>query len=366
MTSASPFPTVAHSQPTTGILPGQPMNAFDSGESIYDLVPPEAAVAPHARPSRAAVAQLRAKASAPPSYSTLGLLNSTKIVANAQGDEVDIDGVGGGAHPVKAGARGFGREVKREIEPSSFLRRGTGNPASDSLRPYHTRAATLDASYGGGEEGGLGGSRGGASGSDGDYGRLPPLDDIEGGTRFTRRLVQMPKPSVPAAHEAPLHGLVSDKDFVAANAIEAAASAAKKRHQQEAPVRAVDRKDFGKVPAYIARAKADAAAHRGAIAAASHGAGGVAGASAGGADGSVNGGRSRGMRGVQEMSDEERSELLAQLRAKWAEKNRQYQQLSFRMDTQTKVQRKERLERELEQVEAYIAKLSKQHVVLRP
>jgi len=62
------------------------------------------------------------------------------------------------------------------------------------------------------------------------------------------------------------------------------------------------------------------------------------------------------------MTDEERDEMIAGLKKKWDETHKQYQSLTFNIDTVTKVQRKEGLEVEMEQIEKAIQKLSKKNI----
>lgn len=353
---------------------------FVSGESIYNLVPPSRPVA-----KGSAVDQLvrsptqamqRAAAGAPPSYSTLGLLNSTKVVANASGAEKDIDEQAGGVHPIRATSRTIGRVVKREVDTQEFLRRGTGAPACDStarLAASQQRLRRMDGSPGSGGdmaveydeegnecEGGGFDATGAPLPASYRSGRSLGLSGESRtlGRSFSRPRVADPKPGVPDARDVPLCGLKSDKNYVLSNAVEAVQQPT--RHKQPVQSRAVDRATYGKVPAYLEKVKDDVARERAAAS------GGDAAASAGAGGTGAGGASAGGPGGLDVMGEEERKQLLAELKQKWTDRNKQYQQLSFRLDTRSKVLRKEYLERELERIEAFISKLSKGKVIVKP
>ena len=61
------------------------------------------------------------------------------------------------------------------------------------------------------------------------------------------------KPSVPKKDEKPIHGLVSDKNFIVANAVEAILSAPVLPSQKDKDY--LKKKNFGKVPKYISKIK---------------------------------------------------------------------------------------------------------------
>jgi hypothetical protein len=64
------------------------------------------------------------------------------------------------------------------------------------------------------------------------------------------------------------------------------------------------------------------------------------------------------------MCAEERAELLAHLKAKWATVNAAYLKLGFVLDIESKIKRKEALEAELAGIEADIRRLGRGDVVL--
>ena len=69
---------------------------------------------------------------------------------------------------------------------------------------------------------------------------------------------------------------------------------------------------------------------------------------------------------VDAMEDEERLELIEQLKAKWDHVNKIYQKMGHNVvfDTQGKVRRKENLENELDQIEKDIETLQRGRVLI--
>lgn len=153
----------------------------------------------------------------------------------------------------------------------------------------------------------------------------------------------MTKPAVPKATERPVMGLVSQKNFVKANAIENILAKPPKR---EEPLRATQKRDYGKVPKYLQTIKSQIAAEREIIAEyhrqqeeAEHGT-------------------------ARAMSEEERDELLVELKMKWAKLNRAYGGLPFSLDVPSHQRKKEQLEHEMTQLEKDIKTLQGRQVVV--
>lgn len=69
---------------------------------------------------------------------------------------------------------------------------------------------------------------------------------------------------------------------------------------------------------------------------------------------------------LRQMPEEERLQLLDELKNRWEEVNRNFQQMAhlIKLDTNGKLRRKEQYEREMDQLEAAIAKLSKPNVLV--
>lgn len=167
------------------------------------------------------------------------------------------------------------------------------------------------------------------------YSKNPMLPDP---TSVTNKKAKQ-KPPVPKKTEKPIMNLVSAKNFITANAVEAILSEAKTVKNRE--MNYTQKADYGKVPAYLARNKAKIAAEKAAIQEYM----------------SMQEQQNQGDSMV-EMPMEERENLKLHLKKKWAEINELYQKLSFTLDTPAKQKRKETYERELVQVENDIKKLN--------
>ena len=63
----------------------------------------------------------------------------------------------------------------------------------------------------------------------------------------------MPKPAVPKRDEKPIHGLVSDKNFIVANAVENILAAPKLPAQKDKDY--LKKKNYGAVPKYLTKIK---------------------------------------------------------------------------------------------------------------
>ncbi len=64
------------------------------------------------------------------------------------------------------------------------------------------------------------------------------------------------------------------------------------------------------------------------------------------------------------MSEDERGQLLRHLKTKWAAVNVEYQKLGFVMDIDSKIKRREAMERQLAEIEKDIRTLERGDVVL--
>eukprot|EP00163_Fabomonas_tropica_P005351 TRINITY_DN14863_c0_g1_i1.p1 TRINITY_DN14863_c0_g1~~TRINITY_DN14863_c0_g1_i1.p1 ORF type:complete len:248 (+),score=85.85 TRINITY_DN14863_c0_g1_i1:421-1164(+) len=168
---------------------------------------------------------------------------------------------------------------------------------------------------------------------------------------FVRKGVVARKPAVPKRSERPLMGVKTEKNFVTANAVDAILSVPSKRPQEE--FNFTKKKDFGKKPAYLDKVKNEVEAERQYI---------------------EEWERMQQEQDYQEMtpggqvamlSEEERQELLAGMKANWQKINLAYQTLSFSLDTPAKRIKKERYEAEMAQLEQDIARLSKQYVFVQ-
>ncbi len=151
------------------------------------------------------------------------------------------------------------------------------------------------------------------------------------------------KPAVPPRSEKPVMGLVSHKNFITANAVDNILAVPKKISHEKPDF--VHKPDYGKVPQYLHRVKAQVDEEY------------------------------RMIRAMQEVPDEtssqlkvlgeqERQEILNGLKANWERINKEYQTLGFALDSVSKKKKKEEYERMLEQIEKDIAKLHKSFVII--
>lgn len=166
----------------------------------------------------------------------------------------------------------------------------------------------------------------------------PPEDK-----QYHRTVVLPTKPSVPKKAEKPVMGLTTEKNFVVANAVENIL-AVPRRPVKDDPL-PTQSKTFGKVPKYLNKIKRDVENEREYIR-------------------QMNNQQSSGHDNdrMRMMTEEEKNEIISGLKKKWEDTHKQYQSLTFNIDTITKVQRKENLEVEMEQIEKAIQKLSKKNI----
>jgi len=154
-------------------------------------------------------------------------------------------------------------------------------------------------------------------------------------------------PPVPKRDEKPVMGLVSSKNFITTNAIEAILSQARNRPTEEA--RWTDRQGFGEVPKYLKRNKQALDAEKRRVE------------------------EYMALREEQELKDagvvrsisrEERDQILRHLKLKWASVNTAYQKMTFTLDTPAKQKRKEQYEAELSEIERDIRMLERGESIL--
>ena len=77
------------------------------------------------------------------------------------------------------------------------------------------------------------------------------LPDLNLVSKFERP--GQPKPAVPKKDEKPIHGLVSDKNFIVANAVENILAAPKLPQQKDKDY--LKKKNYGAVPKYLTKIK---------------------------------------------------------------------------------------------------------------
>ena len=154
------------------------------------------------------------------------------------------------------------------------------------------------------------------------------------------------KPDVPKKEEQPVMNLVTSKNFVVSNAVETILAAPKKTSQSAKDY--LQKEDYGKVPKYLSSIKQDIEAEYDYI------------------------------RQLQQQQDFENSErqrplneservtLIDGLKTRWEQVNTEYQASTHitKLDTVGKVNRKEKYEAELTQIEKDIEKLNRKNLLV--
>merc|ERR1711988_15007 len=155
------------------------------------------------------------------------------------------------------------------------------------------------------------------------------------------------KAGVPKREEKPVMGLVTSKNFITCNAVENILAVPKKTDVRQ--VSYMNKKGYGKVPAYLEKVKGEIQDEYNYIMQMQEAAGEEYGEEG-------DGGRTR------MLSEGERVSMLNGLKTNWDRINKAYQTLSFTLDTPAEEQRKEEFEAQLEQIERDIERLSKRNV----
>jgi len=149
---------------------------------------------------------------------------------------------------------------------------------------------------------------------------------------------------VPKNGDKPIHGLVSDKNFIVANAVEKILAAPKLPARQERDM--LKKRNYGKVPKYVNKIKAEIEDEYNLV-----------------REMQIEEQNERDRQRML-MPEEERQELIAALKKKWEVLMRDYQKESHhgKLDTIGKKSRKEVIEADMDQVEADIKKLQKNYI----
>ncbi|CAM9956683.1 unnamed protein product [Ectocarpus sp. 12 AP-2014] len=232
------------------------------------------------------------------------------------------------------------KEGNRSMEPRHFLRVGEGTEARRRAgkRPDLPKIVH-----------GLGGSGGGAAARSGS----PAGWASRGPTGMKRGLQLLParmKPPVPRRGERPTMGLHSTKNFVTSNAVETILAVPANRHRP--PIDYLKKEDFGRVPDYLAQVQAEVRAENEMVEEFVREQMGIS---------------AIAKEEIPEMPSEEQAELVDKLKAKWDDVNCRYQLLVHQTFFDNgRLVAKARLEKELDEIEADIAKLTKGPVVVVP
>mmetsp|Transcript_24973 Transcript_24973/g.63003 ORF Transcript_24973/g.63003 Transcript_24973/m.63003 type:complete len:291 (-) Transcript_24973:205-1077(-) len=162
----------------------------------------------------------------------------------------------------------------------------------------------------------------------------------------TRRNTAPMKAGVPNRNDKPVMGLVSQKNFVTANAVDNILAVPPPRPAGE--VNYLEKEDYGQVPTYLDGVKKQIHDEYELIRMIEEEA------------------NKEELEHVEMLSEQERKGLLDGLKQTWEMINREYQGLSFTLDTESKKKRKEECEQKLTQIEKDIGFLSKKFVFLTP
>jgi len=154
------------------------------------------------------------------------------------------------------------------------------------------------------------------------------------------------KPDIPAIHDKPIMDLVTSKNFVVANAVEAILAAPRKVSAGAKDY--IKKKDYGRVPKYLQHIKKDIDAEYEYIRHLQQ-----------------QEDEARGSQ-VRPLEAEDQEQLIKNLKAKWEQVNTEYQSSTHltTLDTVGKVKRKEKYEAELGQIEKDIQKLNKKNIYI--
>jgi len=162
-------------------------------------------------------------------------------------------------------------------------------------------------------------------------------------TKYARETA--PKAPVPLRDERPIHGLVSDKNFIVANAVENILAAPKLAGAKDSDY--LKKKNYGAVPKYLTKIKNEIEDEYNLV-------------------------REMQIEDQNErdrqkflMPDGERQELINALKKKWESLNKQFQEKThyvMPLDTVGKKNRMDGLTKEMDQIEGDIKKLQKNYI----
>lgn len=157
------------------------------------------------------------------------------------------------------------------------------------------------------------------------------------------------KLSTPSARERPLMGITSDKNFITANAVSAILSVP--RSHQKPSVDYLAKEDYGRVPGYLEHVKREISEENRMI------------------DQFVQ--QQMGINNIVEeeltpMPEAERLSLVYALKTKWDKVNSEYQRLCHQTSFEGgRLNKKKSLEKQLDEIESDIAKMSRSPVMIR-
>lgn len=178
-----------------------------------------------------------------------------------------------------------------------------------------------------------------------------PPQESDGTDSYKQSYSEKRKGPVPSKNERPVMGIRTSKNFITANAVEAILQVPRAVEMGEPNY--MKKEDFGKVPSYLNQVKEEIRRENEMI------------------EKYVKeqmGEVEREPDSYEEISNDERAELIASLKAKWDSVNANYQKITHLvlLDTAGQIRRKEQYEKQLSQLENDINKLqSKAPLLLR-
>jgi len=270
--------------------------AMSAGESIYDIVPPREVIQPKPPMFRSRIPH-----DLPPSNSTFNVPGTTHPnLSNLDGDALN--------KVVKNRSHSqFGKKVGSYANnPHTFIKKMARSCQVSSLSEVKRTNPDL----------------------------LKPSE-----LKATRH-----KESPPKKGEMPVMNLVTSKNFIVANAVEAILAVPKKNVDTAKDY--LHKEDYGKVPKYLTHIKNDINAEYDYIRQLQEQQ------------------YEQEARAVQGLDEDERFRLLEGLKSKWESVNTQYQAMTHltTLDTMGKMRRKEKYEAELAQMEKDIEKINKRNL----
>ncbi|KAH9597023.1 Enkurin domain [Trypanosoma melophagium] len=266
-----------------------------SGESVFNLIEPEVEVAP---PQPRHKSKFSGKRAAPPTASTFGIHGTSAVVANMGGEVTEPS-----IHPAKKPIGIFGREAASTVNPESFLKKNEGPNTA---------------------------SRG-----------APTVNN----TKFLKSAkdVVKRKDDIPNRYDKPIMGLKTDKNYVVANAVENVLAIPTKCVPPPQN-RAVDRADFGKVPAYLEDIKTEIEERHALVQ-------------------RLQAAQREEQERWSQLSSKELEQLRQGLQSRWDFLNSEYQSRGFsKLQTPSQKAHHEAIGKELNAVEFVMQKLSRAHV----
>ncbi|EKF29660.1 hypothetical protein MOQ_006546 [Trypanosoma cruzi marinkellei] len=266
-----------------------------SGESVFNLIEPEVEV-PSPRPRHNS--KYSGNRAVPPTASTFGIHGTSAVVANMGGEVTEPS-----IHPAKKPTGIFGRVTGPMVKPSEFLKKNEGPLTASRGAPTVNKTKFLKSAK--------------------DAAKL--------------------KDDIPSRHDKPIMGLKTEKNYVVANAVESALAIPSKCIPPPEN-RAVDRADFGKVPAYLEEVKEEIKERHALVE-------------------RIKAAQREAEERWSELSAEELEGLRQGLQRRWDALNSEYQSRGFsKLQTPLQKAHHEALGKELNAVEFAMHKLSRSHV----